>query len=74
MRNLLKADLKRAWKDKLFVVLCILAAVFAVSTPLLYKAIFSFMDMEELLEMGNCRTTPRFHRHREMRAFVSCMA
>ncbi len=52
MRNLLKADLKRAWKDKLFLILCILAGVFAVTTPLLYKAIFSFMDMEELLEMG----------------------
>ena len=37
MRDLLKADLKRAWKDKLFLILCILAGVFAVSTPLLYK-------------------------------------
>ena len=53
MRNLLKADLKRAWRDKLFVVLCVLAGIFAVSTPLLYKAIFSFMDMEELLELGD---------------------
>ena len=52
MCNLLKADLKRAWKDKLFLILCVLAGVFAVSTPLLYKAIFSLMDMEEMLEMG----------------------
>ena len=52
MRDLLKADLKRALKDKLFLVLCILAGVFAISTPLLYKAIFSVLDMEELLEMG----------------------
>lgn len=52
MRNLLKADLKRAWKDKLFLILCILAGVFAISTPLLYKAIFALMDMEEMLEMG----------------------
>lgn len=53
MLNLLKADLKRAWKDKLFLVLCILAGVFAVTTPLLYKGIFVLMDMEELLEMGD---------------------
>jgi ABC-type transport system involved in multi-copper enzyme maturation permease subunit len=52
MRDLLKADLKRALKDKLFLVLCILAGVFAISTPLLYKAIFSVLDMEELFEMG----------------------
>ena len=51
MRNLLKADLKRAWKDKLFIVLFILAGVFALITPLLYKAIFALMSMEEALEM-----------------------
>lgn len=51
MRNLLKADLKRVWKDKLFFILLILAGVFALITPLLYKAIFALMSMEELLEM-----------------------
>jgi ABC-type transport system involved in multi-copper enzyme maturation permease subunit len=29
-----------------------LAGAFAVTTPMLYKLIFAFMDMEELLEMG----------------------
>lgn len=41
MKNLLKADFTRVLKDKLLIVLGILAVVFAVSMPLLYAVIFS---------------------------------
>lgn len=51
MRNLIRVDLRRAMKDKIFLVLCILTGVFAVVTPLLYKAIFSLLNIEEMLEM-----------------------
>lgn len=39
--NLFRADLKRVLKDKLLLVMGILAVVFALITPLLYAAIFS---------------------------------
>lgn len=41
MRELLRADLKRVLQDKLLMVMGIIAAVFALITPLLYAAIFS---------------------------------
>lgn len=41
MTNLLKADFRRVLKDKLLLVMGILAVVFAVITPLLYVLIFS---------------------------------
>ncbi len=53
MTNVLKTDLKRAVKDKLFIVLCIIAVAFAVVTPLLYKGIFLLLefDAEALKEL-----------------------
>lgn len=39
MTGLLKADYKRFFQDKLFLVVCILAVVFAVLTPFLYAVI-----------------------------------
>ncbi len=39
MTQLLNADFKRVLKDKLFLVVCILGAVFAAATPLLYVAV-----------------------------------
>ena len=53
MIDLLKADLKRAVKDKLFIVLSIIAVVFAFITPLLYKFIFEIMevDVESMQEL-----------------------
>ena len=51
MNRLIKTDFKRFFKDKLFLVACIIAGVFAIITPLLYKVIFSFLDMD-LSEMG----------------------
>lgn len=41
MMGLIKSDYKRFFHDKLFLVVCILALVFAVITPLLYVVIFS---------------------------------
>ena len=41
MTGLLKADFRRVLKDKLLMVMGILAVVFALITPLLYAAIFS---------------------------------
>lgn len=41
MKGLLKADFKRVLKDKLLIVMGILAVVFALFTPLLYALLFS---------------------------------
>jgi hypothetical protein len=41
MKGLLKADFKRVFKDKLLIVMGILAVVFALITPLLYALLFS---------------------------------
>lgn len=43
MNKLIKLDFKRVFRDKLFLVVCILAVVFAVITPLLYIVIFGSM-------------------------------
>lgn len=44
MKGLLKADFKRVLKDKLLIVMAILAVVFALITPLLYALLFSGTD------------------------------
>ena len=41
MKGLFKADFKRVFKDKLLIVMGILAVVFALITPLLYALLFS---------------------------------
>ena len=41
MRGLLKSDFKRVLKDKLLIVMGILAVAFAIITPLLYALIIS---------------------------------
>ena len=51
MTNLLKADFKRVFKDKLLLVVGILAVVFSVITPVLYALLFSGMD-DSLVELG----------------------
>ena len=51
MRNLYVADLKRILKDKLFLVTCILAGVFAVINPLLNKVLFEALDLGDMLGM-----------------------
>ncbi len=51
MFSLLKIDLKRVLKDKLFLVLIILAGVFAVITPLLYEMMFVLLEAEEFAGM-----------------------
>ena len=49
MRNLYITDLKRILKDKLFMVTCILAGVFALINPLLNKVLFSALELDEIL-------------------------
>lgn len=51
MLDLLKVDFKRVLKDKLFLVVCIISAVFALTTPLLYLLIFSGMGIEDFAEL-----------------------
>ncbi len=41
MIGLLKADFRRVFKDKLLIIMSVIAVVFAVITPVLYKLIFS---------------------------------
>ena len=47
MINLIKTDTKRILKDKLFLVVCIIALCLSVFMPLLYKAMFSGMEVVE---------------------------
>lgn len=52
MRELLKSDLRRIVKDKLFLIACIIGAAMAVATPLLYKAILVIINLDPELLMG----------------------
>lgn len=52
MRELLKTDLRRILKDKLFLVVCILGVVFAVSTPLLNQLIIVGLDISEEMSVS----------------------
>ena len=47
MIGLLKADFRRLFKDKLLLVMGILAVVFALTMPLLYAVLFSVLGMSE---------------------------
>ena len=47
MRELIQADLKRVIKDKLLLVLAILAVVFALITPITFALVFSVIDVSE---------------------------
>ena len=47
MRELIQADLKRVIKDKLLLVLAILAVVFALITPLTFALVFSVIDVSD---------------------------
>lgn len=46
MVNLIKTDLIRVLKDKLFLILCILCGVFALISPLLYKGIELLLESD----------------------------
>lgn len=53
MLNMLKTDLRRIFKDKLFLVICIICGVFALLTPLLLYAVGSIAgDAAQMLGMG----------------------
>lgn len=45
MLDLLKTDLKRVFKDKLFLITCIVAVAFAVTMPVLYKVLYTMVEM-----------------------------
>ena len=47
MTDLLRADFRRVFKDKLLIVMGILAVVFALITPLLYALLFAGTDLQE---------------------------
>ena len=49
MFELLKVDLKRVIKDKLFLIICIIAGAFVLFTPLLYKGLFMLIEAEDML-------------------------
>ncbi len=52
MLNLIKSDLKRIVKDKLFTIVLIIAGAFALLTPLMYVGLFKLLDgAEDLLGM-----------------------
>lgn len=46
MTNLIKVDLKRILKDKLFLITIIIAVAFAFLTPLLYLVLFNVLEFE----------------------------
>lgn len=48
MTNLIKTDLKRIFKDKLFTVICIIGLAFGVITPLLYKGFADLAGLDAL--------------------------
>ena len=47
MRDLIKTDLRRIFKDKLFLIVCILGAVLAFFTPMLYKLLALLVGIED---------------------------
>ena len=51
MSGLLKADFRRVFKDKLLIVMGILAVVFAAITPVLYAIIFSGLGSADEMTM-----------------------
>ena len=51
MNGLIKSDYRKFFKDKLFLVVCILAIIFAVTTPLLYAGLLSLAgDIDPMTE------------------------
>ncbi len=50
MTRLIKSDYKKFFQDKLFLVVCILAVIFAVITPLLYIVLFAFVGEDPMTE------------------------
>ena len=50
MLNLLKVDIKRQFKDKLFLVCAIIGGALAIFSPVLYKLLFSGLGVDEFLD------------------------
>lgn len=49
MRSLIKTDMRRIFKDKLFLVVCALGVILAFFTPLLYKGLATVIGMDDEL-------------------------
>ena len=58
MRSLIKIDLVRIFKDKLFLIAAIITGAFSVFTPLLYKLLFSMLDTDGIEGAGSSMFTP----------------
>lgn len=56
MRGLLKADITRMRKDKLVLIVCILALIFAAMTPVLYAVLFSSLQIDDILMVSGLIT------------------
>lgn len=52
MLNLLKSDLKRFFKDKLFIISLIVVAAFGILSPLLYKLIYEMATSMEIMDLS----------------------
>lgn len=50
MTRLIKSDFKKFFQDKLFLIVCILAVIFAVITPLIYIVLFAFIGEDPMTE------------------------
>ena len=48
MLNLYKTDLKRILRDRLFIIVLIIAGVYAAFSPLLFYALFKFIGVEDM--------------------------
>jgi len=60
MRNLLRSDLKRVIKDKLFLIAAIIAGAYAFVSPLIYKGVFALLaDGEDMLEAMGAMPTAK---------------
>jgi len=52
MRELIRTDLRRILKDKLFLVVMLICALFGITTPILNKLIYSVVGMMEIAEIS----------------------
>lgn len=59
MKGLIKSDYSRVFKDKLFLIVCIIGVAFALIMPLLYLLIFASTDDPMVQEIAGSITTAK---------------
>ncbi len=59
MRELIKSDFRRVFKDKLILILCIIGAAFALVTTLMYRGLFALVDDDSLGDMMSDMVTAK---------------